>query len=144
MRNSTDRRGQGGRRVSEGFGAYLARESAELVLLVAALAVVNALVRVPLWVFVGLPAGKALSSIAFYSLFVRRALRRPPRTGAERLIGRTAAVRSPLSPAGQVVVDGEIWSARSADGSTVPLHESVDIIGLRGNILVVCRPDAQR
>jgi membrane protein implicated in regulation of membrane protease activity len=140
---STDRRGQERRRVSDGSRAYFARETAELALLIAVLAMVDALFRIPLWVLVGLPLAKTLSSGAFYALFLRKAFLRPPRIGAERLVGRTAEVSSLLSPMGQVKVDGEIWSARSADGGTVPLHEPVDIIELRGNVLVVRPPDTE-
>src|SRR2546430_12504352 len=39
-----------------------------------------------------------------------RALGRPPATGAEGLIGKTATVRERLGPEGQVMVSGEIRS----------------------------------
>jgi len=38
---------------------------------------------------------------------------RRARVGVETLVGRTAAVVSPLLPEGQVKIDGELWRARS-------------------------------
>ena len=38
--------------------------------------------------------------------------RRKARVGVELLVGRVAVVLRPLSPEGQVRVDGEIWAAR--------------------------------
>jgi membrane protein implicated in regulation of membrane protease activity len=144
MRDCTDRRERRKRRSPTGTRAYLAREAAELALLTAGLAVAQALTRVPVWILIGLPLAKGLSSIALYVLVLRKWFRRSPRVGVERLVGRTAEVSSQLSPTGQVKVDGEIWSARSTDGGTILLHEPVEIIELCGNVLLVGRPDAEK
>src|SRR5262245_55124854 len=45
-----------------------------------------------------------------------RALYRPPSTGPAGMVGRSAVVRVPLAPAGQVMIDGELWQAVVRDG----------------------------
>jgi len=39
--------------------------------------------------------------------------------GVETLVGKTGSVITPLTPEGQVKVDGEIWQARSRHGASV-------------------------
>ncbi len=130
-------------RISKGAGAYLAREVTEIALLIAALAIVNSFTEIPTWVFAGLPVAKAFTSVVFYALFLRRVFQRPTRDGAKALVGRTARAGTPLCPTGQIKVDGEIWSARSADGSTIALYDEVEIVGVRGNTVLVTRPDIE-
>ena len=60
-----------------GTGAYLARETAELALLVAVLAIAASFADVPTWLLVALPLSKLVASVGFYALFLRRLLRRP-------------------------------------------------------------------
>lgn len=127
-------------RIPKGASAYLAREVAELALLIAALAIVGSFTEIPAWVLVGLPAAKAFTSAGFYVLFLRRAIQRPARTGAEDLIGRTVKASTPLQPEGQIKVDGEIWSARSADGRAIAPYNDVEIVGVRGTTVLVARP----
>jgi len=129
--------------ISKGTGAYLAREVAEIALLIAALAVVSLFTEIPTWVLVGLPVAKALTSVVFYALFLRRVFQRPARDGAKGLVGRTARAGTPLSPTGQIKVDGEIWSARSVDGSTIAPYDDVEIVGVRGNTVLVARSDIE-
>ncbi len=131
------------RTTSRGWHAYAAREVAEVAVLVAVLAIVASFIRVPVWLLVGLPLVKALASAVYYVLFLRRAFRRPARLGAEDLIGRIARAETPLRPEGQIKLDGEIWSARSADGRTVTRHDDVEIVGVRGNTLLVSRADRE-
>jgi len=50
-----------------------------------------------------------------------RAMRRPPYTGAEALIGQTAEVRRSLAPRGTVFVAGEWWDAELADAAAAPV-----------------------
>ena len=45
--------------------------------------------------------------------------------GAEELIGRTAEVRTALSPKGTVFIEGEIWTAISESGNIEPGQEVV-------------------
>jgi len=139
-RPANHREQRGMLRISRETGTYLVREAAELALLVAVLAIVNSFADVPTWLLLGLPLAKAFTSVGFYALFLRRAFRRPAHAGAEDLIGRIAKAGTPLRPTGQVKVAGEIWSARSADGSTIAQHDNVKIVGVRGNAVLVARP----
>ena len=45
----------------------------------------------------------------------RRRRLSPARVGTEAIVGRTGIALGRLDPVGQVRVDGEIWSARSAE-----------------------------
>lgn len=141
QRRPTNRRERRGMlRVSKGAKAYLVREVAELALLVAVLAIVRSFTEIPPWLLVGLPVGKVLVSAGSYALFLRKVFLRPACAGAEELIGRIARASTPLRPDGQVKVDGEIWSARSADGQAIALKEDVRVVGVRGNTVLVARP----
>ncbi len=127
------------RRASRGWWAYAVREVAEVAVLVAVLAIVASFAEVPIWLLVGLPLLKAIASAIYYVLFLRTAFRRPARGGAGDLIGRVARAVTPLRPEGQIKLDGEIWSVRAADGRTIPRHDDVEIVGVRGNTLLVSR-----
>lgn len=130
-------------RNSKGAGAYLTREVAEIALLIAALAIVSLFTEIPTWVLVGLPVAKVLTSVVFYALFLRRVFQRPTCEEAKGLVGRTARAGTPLRPTGQIKVDGEIWSARSVDGSTIAPYDDVEIVGVRGNTVLVTRPNIE-
>lgn len=140
----TRRKRRGAPRISKGAGAYLVREVAEFALLIAALAIVGSFTNIPAWVLIGLPIAKAFTSAGFYVLFLRRAIQRPARAGAEDLIGRTAKASTPLQPGGQIKVDGEIWSARSADGCTIAPYNDVEIVGVRGTTVLVALPSIDK
>lgn len=90
----------------------------------------------------------AIGSGLFFAFIVgaaARALRRPPASGAEALIGQTAEVRRALAPRGTVFVAGEWWDAELAeaegapvpDGAAVPVGEMVRIVARDGYTLRV-------
>jgi membrane-bound serine protease (ClpP class) len=58
-----------------------------------------------------------VSLAALFSLFIVgmgvRAMRRPPATGREEMIGLVGIVKTALTPHGQVAVHGELWEAVS-------------------------------
>jgi membrane-bound serine protease (ClpP class) len=102
--------------------------------------------------FAGGPYGVPWATIAvlggatavFFSLVVRavlRAQRRPATTGTEGLIGSRAEVRRALAPEGMVFVHGELWTARTADGSPAPAGGHVRVLAREGATLVVA-PEA--
>ncbi|MGD9696687.1 MAG: nodulation protein NfeD [Thermoleophilia bacterium] len=63
---------------------------------------------------------------------VMRARRRPPATGGDELVGEYGVAREPLGPSGgHVTVNGEIWNARTADGTTIAEGERVRIVRVR-------------
>ncbi len=123
---------------TRGGAAYWTREAAELALLLAALAVASAFVRIPLWLLIALPAGKVLTSVAFFALFLRRVLGRPARSGAESLVGRTAVAATPMHPTGRIRLNGESWAARNVEDRIIAARETVQIVGIRpdGTFLV--------
>ena len=53
------------------------------------------------------------------------------------VIGATGEVVSELAPEGTVVVHGELWRARSRDGSTFSCKMRVSVVGVEGHLLVV-------
>ena len=71
-----------------------------------------------------------------------RALGRPPSTGTEGLVGRTATVRERLGPEGQVMVSGEIWRA-IAEGEALEPGAQVRIVGVDGLTLKVAKAEAK-
>jgi membrane-bound serine protease (ClpP class) len=97
--------------------------------------------RVSWWVI-----GPTVAATAGLFLFVVaagvRALGRPPSTGAEGLVGRTATVRERLGPEGQVMVSGEIWRA-VAEGEPLEPGAQVRIVGVDGLTLRVAKAEAK-
>jgi membrane protein implicated in regulation of membrane protease activity len=76
---------------------------------------------------IALVAAAATTDLAQTFAYMRWSTRRRARVGAETLVGRTAVVVSPLSPRGQVKVDGELWAARS----DVPVETGSEVV-IRG------------
>ena len=92
--------------------------------------------RVDLWHL--LPA--ILAFAAFVVLLVRlvvQAQRRPPRTGAEGLAGRTGRADTDLGPGGWVLVDGELWRAVAVEPVAVKCGETVSVVSMEGLLLRV-------
>ena len=71
-----------------------------------------------------------------------RALGRPPATGAEGLIGKTATVRERLAPEGQVMISGEIWRA-VVQGEPLEPGAQVRIVEVDGLTLKVAKAEAK-
>jgi membrane-bound serine protease (ClpP class) len=65
-----------------------------------------------------------------------RALTAPSSMGMPALVGQTGVARSPLSPEGQVLVQGELWRA-VARGSPVEEGVRVRVVGVNGLTLTV-------
>lgn len=62
----------------------------------------------------------------------------PVRTGHEELVGGRAEVRTPLDPEGQVWIEGALWRARLADGTSAPRPgDRVRVEAIEGLTLVV-------
>jgi membrane-bound serine protease (ClpP class) len=54
-----------------------------------------------------------------------------------KLLGESAEVSSDLTPEGAVVVHGELWRARSRDGSSIRVQMRVRVVGFDGHLLLV-------
>jgi len=52
-------------------------------------------------------------------------------------VGTLGSVATALEPNGVIRAVGEQWTARSADGSTIPLGAAVRVVALDGLVLVV-------
>ena len=85
-----------------------------------------------LWSIVILGGGLAL-------LLILAALSRHKKSATRdiRLIGSRAQVDSPLTPEGTVLIQGELWRARSGDNSNIASHTIVQVVGLSGHLLLV-------
>jgi membrane-bound serine protease (ClpP class) len=88
------------------------------------------------WNVIGFVAGLVLfvPAVAFWN---RRVRHKPVESGAETLIGARAVVVSPLRPAGQVRLDGEIWEARCEAGADP--GQTVTVVG-RDRLTLIVEP----
>ena len=82
----------------------------------------------------GVAAGAAAFGV-FVLGAVIRGQRRPKATGTEGMLGKRAIARTPLTPRGMVLAEGELWSATTEGEHVVPGEEvtilSVDRMQLR-------------
>jgi membrane-bound serine protease (ClpP class) len=79
---------------------------------------------------------------AFAAAKVWQVRRTPPQTGQEELVGQVGRVRTPLDPEGYVLVHGELWRARAANGP-IPAGEPVEVAGLGDGLVLDVRPASQ-
>ena len=92
--------------------------------------------RLSPWV-IGLSIASALVMFVPVMTVVKRA-GHPIATQVKRaLVGERGEVRSMLNPEGFALVDGEIWRARSEDGSRVRVGEPVVVASVDGTVLIV-------
>ena len=67
-------------------------------------------------------------------------------TNADRIIGMTAIVTEPIDnieATGAIKVDGKVWTARSADGSTIAPPAQVKVVRIEGaKAIVACSSEA--
>ena len=54
-----------------------------------------------------------------------------------QLIGESARVETSLAPNGSVIVNGELWPARSMNGEVIPAQSPVRIVAVRDLSLLV-------
>ena len=80
-----------------------------------------------------------LSLIALVSLAIVVALYRhkKPSSAGSKVLGEFAKVTADLTPEGAVVVHGELWRARSRDGSSITGDTRVRVVGSEGHLLLV-------
>lgn len=81
----------------------------------------------------------AVTSAGFLAIvmFAIRAQKTPIRMGREALTGRVGVVRDPLSPEGSVHLEGELWTAESADGARIETGTHVIVVKVQGLKLIV-------
>jgi membrane-bound serine protease (ClpP class) len=88
------------------------------------------------WVSITFILGAILAVLAVVAALSRH---KKSATSEIQLIGSSAQVDSPLGPEGTVLVRGELWRARSADGTEIAPHTIVEVVGLSGHLLLVRR-----
>lgn len=57
--------------------------------------------------------------------------------GDIKLMGETGQVDTQLDPEGTVLVHGELWRARSSDGSVISSDASVRVVGFQDHLVLV-------
>lgn len=114
----------------------------------AAVGLIVAALHLPLWfqIFMFLLASGVL--LVATKPFVRRMLSKntAEKTNADRAIGQTALVTTAidnLKGQGQAEVAGQLWTARSVDGSVIPAGETVEVVEISGVKLMVKRREEQ-
>jgi membrane-bound ClpP family serine protease len=80
-----------------------------------------------------------LASIALIALIIVIALYHHKKSvaGEVLLLGRCCEVNTSLTPEGTVLVQGELWRARSVDETSILAPTSVRIVGTKNYWLVV-------
>ena len=58
-------------------------------------------------------------------------------SGSVHVVGEIGEVASGLVPEGTVLVHGELWLARSGNGSTLNAGTRVRVVGVEGHLIVV-------
>jgi len=91
-------------------------------------------VSVPLVVGTGIGLASVFSVIVGLALKARRL---PVAVGHEALVGKRGEVRRALDPKGMVHVEGELWSAESADGGRLDAGQRVEVVRVAGVRLIV-------
>ena len=56
---------------------------------------------------------------------------------SDSLISSHGTVDAALAPEGSVIINGELWLARSANGSTIPAKTKIRVIGFQDHLLMV-------
>ncbi len=89
--------------------------------------------------FIGVSACLVLSTKGLTDRMVKKS--RVVKTNVDALPGRQALVTEEIrsEQAGKVKIEGELWSARSADGTRVPAGVTVTIVKVSG-VHVIVRP----
>lgn len=104
-------------------------------------ALIAAALGAPLWLQVVLFAVVSVASLVLTRPLARKFINSKSQpTNADRVIGAPARVTeeiNDLNGTGAVSVDGKIWSARSADGGSVPVGAHVTVREIRGVRLIV-------
>lgn len=92
-------------------------------------------------IVLGVLAFVVIGMFVSLALGLARMRRLPAVIGLEAMIGKSAIARTPLTPEGFVVVQGERWRARMAEGQARE-GERVRIVGAEGFELVVRKEEA--
>jgi len=59
--------------------------------------------------------------------------------GPIQLLGAAGIAHTDLDPDGAVLIKGELWKARSIDGTTIAAQQDVEVVRVEGLLLLVRR-----
>ena len=79
----------------------------------------------------------AFGSLCFVLQIVFLSRHKKTNSGRLQLKGRPAVAHTVLNPEGAVLVDGELWRARSADGSFFEANANLRVVGSADHLLLV-------
>jgi membrane-bound serine protease (ClpP class) len=88
------------------------------------------------WVSIILIVGACL---AFLGILAAMSRHKKSANNEIQLVGSRGHVEAELAPEGTVLVHGELWRARSADGINIASNTIVQVVGLSGHLLLVER-----
>jgi len=104
-------------------------------------ALIAALLGAPLWLQIVWFAIVSIATLLLTRPLAKKYINgKTMATNADRVIGRRAVVKEridELAGTGAVLADGKMWSARTADGSTVEPGNIVTVREIRGVKLIV-------
>ena len=106
--------------------------------------VIAATLGAPLWLQLVLFVVLSVVLIAATRPLARRLSRKAEKTNAEAVIGKVAKVLTDIDnieAVGTVKADGQIWSARSKDGTVIPAETEVIVCAIEGVKLVVTQKE---
>jgi membrane-bound serine protease (ClpP class) len=95
-------------------------------------------VHLPVWVIGILVAFWTAFAVLMY-IYGTKALRRKPVGGLTSMVDMKGIVIKTLKPDGQIKIKGEIWSAASVAGDSIPPGIEVTVVGQKGLKLTVRR-----
>jgi len=80
-----------------------------------------------------------MGSVCFLLAIILAARSRHAKSGERDLfvIGATGFVNTTLDPDGSILIDGELWRARSKHGAVVDPTKKVIVVGAQGHLLLV-------
>jgi membrane-bound serine protease (ClpP class) len=88
------------------------------------------------WVLIIVSIGACLAILLTLAAVSRH---KKSATSELQLVGSSARVEAVLAPEGTVLVHGELWRARSIDGTNIAPQAMVQVVGLSGHVLLVQR-----
>jgi membrane-bound serine protease (ClpP class) len=97
-------------------------------------------IKIPAVVLIVVMVGWAVFAV-FDFRFVTQTLKKQALIGLPTMIGTRGRVARPLSPQGQIIIQGEIWSAEAIDGNID--SGEVAVVGQDGLKLIVRRENKQ-
>ncbi len=76
-------------------------------------------------------------AIAFIAHRIIITYNKPSIIGTEALLGQKAIVIEDLNPEGKILIEGEIWKARTIDNTRIPAGQKVVVKNVEGLTLLV-------